>query len=127
MLSHNFFSYSGKLFFQILGEILYFPLWWYGPGLVRLLSRLGHFWLDQERLLGFSVWLRNIFVPMYGQRDIGGRLISFIMRLVQIILRGAVLIFWLVVTTVILVVWLLLPLALVLALNAQLISLGAIY
>lgn len=39
------------------------------------------------RGLALDIWLKNIFVPMYGQRDAASRIISFLMRLVQIIFR----------------------------------------
>jgi len=119
MLSHNFLTYSGKIVLQILGEILYFPIWWYTVGFVRLVKGAWRFLSNQEINLGFSVWLKNIFVPMYGQRDIASRLISFVMRSVQIIARGIVLIFWLIIVVLILILWLIFPLALLLALSFQ--------
>ena len=120
MSEHNFLSYSGKIIIQILGEILYFPFWWYSQGFFRLLAALWKFWRNQEKTLGFSVWLKNIFVPMYGQRDLAGRLISFVMRSVQIVVRGATLLFLLLPLLVILVFWLVFPIFLVYALTFQL-------
>lgn len=122
MPSHNFLTYSGKIILQILGEILYFPLWWYTVGFGRLVKGAWRFLRNQEINLGFSVWLKNIFVPMYGQRDIAARLISFMVRTVQVIARGIALIFWLVVVLLILVFWLIFPLALLLALSFQLVK-----
>jgi len=119
MFNHNFLVYSGQIFIQILGEIIYFPFWWYGAGCLRTARHLWAFLGNQEKSLGFTVWLKNIFVPMYGQRDIAGRFISFFMRLIQIIFRGAVLIIWLVVVFFIFIFWLALPPALLLALAAQ--------
>ncbi|MFA5184221.1 MAG: hypothetical protein WC456_01710 [Patescibacteria group bacterium] len=112
MLKHNFLTYSGKIILQILGEILYFPVWWYTVGFGRLAKNAWLFLLNQEQILGFGVWLKNIFVPMYGQRDAAGRLISFVIRLVQIIFRGAVLLVWFLVALAALLLWLALPLAL---------------
>lgn len=110
MLQHNFLTYSGKIIVNLTGEILYFPVWWYSVGLWRLLKGLYNFWHGQEENLGFWVWMKNIFVPMYGQSDWTGRLISFFVRLVQIIARGLALLFWLVVVLVVLIGWLALPL-----------------
>jgi len=112
MLNHNFLTYSGKIIIQILGEILYFPLWWYTIGFGRLLKNARRFWLNQEKNLGFTIWLKNLFVPMYGQRDFVGRLISFIIRLVQIIFRGAALFAWLVIVLAVALLWLAFPLTL---------------
>jgi len=119
MLSHNFLTYSGKIIAQILGEILYYPLWWYSVGFLRAIKSLFNVWRNQEKSLGFSVWLRNIFVPMYGQHDFPGRLISFIIRLVQIIFRGALLLVLLMLLLAILLGWLLLPIFLLLAIAFQ--------
>jgi hypothetical protein len=120
MLNHNFLTYGGKIVLQIIGEILYFPVWWYSVGLGRLIVGLAAFWRGQEESLGWSVWAKNIFVPMYGQLDIASRVISFVMRLVQVILRGAALLSWFVVLLLILIIWLSLPLAIFLALAWQL-------
>lgn len=46
------------------------------------------------RMLNIAVWIKNIFVPMFGQRDWQSRLISIFMRTVQIIGRGIFLLFW---------------------------------
>lgn len=112
MLNHNFLTYAGKIILQIFGEILYFPIWWYSVGFVRTTKSVFRFWREQESFLGFSIWLKNIFVPMYGRRDIPSRLISFFMRLVQIIFRGVVLLVWLGVVLILLFVWLIFPIVL---------------
>lgn len=68
-------------------DLLYFPFWWYTHGFLRfaksLVKALRFKWQD----LGVGVWVKNLFVPMFGVRDIAGRLISFFMRLVNIIGR----------------------------------------
>ncbi|HBA36957.1 TPA: hypothetical protein DCZ15_03745 [Candidatus Falkowbacteria bacterium] len=119
MINHNFFTYAGKIIGQILGEILYFPVWWYTVGFARTAKGGWRFWRGRESSLGFGVWVKNIFVPMYGQRDLASRLISFVMRLVQIIYRGAILLFWLVLILLFLVLWLAGPILLLLALAFQ--------
>jgi hypothetical protein len=115
MFENNFFVYSGKIIVQTLGEILYFPIWWYSSGLVLVVKNIGRFLDSQEKNLGFSIWLKNIFVPMYGQRDFASRIISFIMRLIQIIVRGLLLAIWLVLALTFLGAWLLVPPILVVA------------
>jgi hypothetical protein len=68
-------------------DLIYFPFWWYTRGLVRFaksfINSLRFKWQD----LGVGVWIKNLFVPMFGVHDISGRLISFFMRLVNIIGR----------------------------------------
>ena len=122
MLNANFLTYGGKIILQIIGEILYFPIWWYTVGFGRLVKNSWGFLKNQEINLGFGVWLKNIFVPMYGQRDFASRLISFVMRLIQIIFRGAVLLLWLFLVLLALIIWLILPLALLMALTFQFIK-----
>lgn len=115
MTDNNFLIYSGQIILQILGEILYFPLWWYSAGFLRFLRGLGRFWLNQEKILGVGVWAKNLLVPMYGQRDLAGRVISFVMRLVQVVVRGLALLFWLVLVIALALLWLALPILLVIA------------
>jgi hypothetical protein len=118
-LQHNFFTYAPKIIIQVIWDIVYFPLWWYSVGLVRLLIKINVFLKNRNAALGFSVWLKNIFTPMYGQRDIVSRLISFLVRLFQIFFRGLALIVWLVFCLAWLAIWLFLPLALVILLIYQ--------
>lgn len=122
MLQHNFLTYSGKLVVALILEIIYFPIWWYSVGFFRTTKNIYKFWRDQEKSLGFSVWAKNIFVPMYGQSDWAGRLISFLVRLVQVIFRGIALLIWLLICLVILIVWLALPIFLVIALFFQILK-----
>ncbi len=119
MLRHNSLTYSGKIIIQIIGKIVFFPLWWYTVGFSRTVKNLFHFWSQQEKSLGFSIWLKNIFVPMYGQNDSAGRLISFIVRLIQILVRGLALLFWLFVVLALILIWLFLPVLLFLAIAFQ--------
>lgn len=119
MFQHNFLTYSGKIILRIIIDVFYFPIWWYSVGLARLLKNIWNFLRNQEQSLGFFIWLKNIFTPMYGQRDWSGRLISFFIRLVQIIFRGLVLLVWIFLLLALIIIWLIGPLLLVLALAWQ--------
>jgi hypothetical protein len=120
MTKHNPLTYSGRIIAQILGKILYFPVWWYTVGLVRFAKGAGRLFSNQEKSLGLLVWAKNIFVPMYGQRDWAGRLISFLVRSVQIIARGFVMALWFLLICLALLAWLAIPLLLIIALGFQL-------
>ncbi len=78
---------SGKILVQFIWDVLYFPLWWYSRGLFKTLIWAKNFLAARLRGLGLLVWIKNIFTPMFGQRDWVGKLISFFMRLFQIIVR----------------------------------------
>lgn len=119
MFQHNFLTYSGKIIVSLFLEIIYFPVWWYSVGFFRFFRNVRLFLRKKERSLGFLVWAKNIFVPMYGQSDFAGRLISFFMRLVQIIARGFILLLWIIFCLLSLVIWLALPISLVVALFFQ--------
>ncbi|MFZ4648052.1 MAG: hypothetical protein ACOYMB_00250 [Patescibacteria group bacterium] len=94
--------------------VIYFPFWWYSVGFIRFLRSLGRFLKEKQESLALFVWIKNIFRPMYGQEDFAGRLISFFMRVIQIIFRGIALIFFLALTITLALGWLaLLPLVLV--------------
>lgn len=73
---------------ETVGSVLRFPMWWYSDGLLRLskwiVQQLNYRW----RAYAFAIWIRNMFVPMYGQYDWSGRLVSFVMRVVVLIGRG---------------------------------------
>ncbi len=86
--SDNFLIYSAKIFTEIFWELVYFPLWWYSTGVVLVSRFLFDFVASQEKALGFLIWLKNIYRPMYGQNDWAGILISFLVRLFQVIVRG---------------------------------------
>jgi hypothetical protein len=73
---------------ETIGSVLRFPMWWYSDGLLKL-SR----WIVRQiqyrlRAYSFVIWIQNLFVPMYGQYDWSGRLVSFVMRIVVLVGRG---------------------------------------
>jgi len=113
MLSNNIIIYGPKIAIKLLWEIAFFPLWWYSAGLARLISTLREFLSNRQKELAFLVWVKNIFVPMYGEYDWEGRLISFGVRLVQIIARGIAMLAWIAISLAVLLVWLLLPAAVI--------------
>lgn len=70
------------VFRELVVDVLLFPAWWYGRGLVRVgsftLTRAGEF-VNRSRWSP-KVWFQNLFVPMYGDYSRSGRAISFFMR-----------------------------------------------
>jgi len=92
-----------------LRAILYFPLWWYSGGLLKMIRGCGRWINDFQQTLGFMIWVKNLFVPMFGQRDIPGRIISFFLRLVQIIFRGIVVLIFVILNLIFIICWIILP------------------
>ena len=109
MLTNNFALYGGKIFFDLIKEILYFPLWWYSRGLIQIFIRLKNFLVYKQRTLCIIIWIKNIFRPMYGQYDLPGQIISFFVRLFQIIARSLIFLFWFIICLLALFFWLILP------------------
>ncbi len=102
------------VFLDTLREILYFPIWWYTRGLAQAANFSWQRIKNMELRLGVKVWVVNIFKPMFGQRDIAGVLISFFMRIFQIIGRTLVLILWTLVMILAFFVWIILPVLVIL-------------
>lgn len=109
MATNNSLIYAVKSTGEFIKDIVYFPLWWYSRGLKQTTLSIINFLSNREKSLALFIWIKNIFVPMYGEYNWQGRLISFFMRLVQIIIRGIIMIFWLSLCLIILLIWLALP------------------
>lgn len=99
-----------RLLIEAIGDIIYFPVWWYSRGLILAVQWSLNLFKSGNAILGPGLWLKNIFVPMFGQYDWRGRIISFFMRLANVIGRGLALVVWLVLCLVIFSLWPILPL-----------------
>jgi hypothetical protein len=93
----------------VIKQTLYWPLWWYSGGFFVVLKSTGLKIARTWKGLALDIWLKNIFVPMYGQRDVASRIISFLMRLVQIIFRFIIMLIMTAFILFIPVVYLILP------------------
>ncbi len=79
---------------QIAREFLFLPFWWYGAGLLKMLQWYRQSIKSVSAMFGLSVWVKNLFVPMYGDTAFVGRLISFGVRFFMIIVRGFGVLLW---------------------------------
>ncbi|MCR4278948.1 MAG: hypothetical protein NUV81_03550 [bacterium] len=100
--------------FDLIGSIVWFPAWWYTTGLRQLLQWVGRSLRYRVRAYGFSIWIKNFFVPMYGQYDISGRLISVLMRFVVLIGRSIALLVEAIIYLGAVFLWLVSPIAIIL-------------
>lgn len=112
-MGSNFAFYASKILADIAKDLLYFPLWWYTEGAFKLLKKIKNFLVDLLKSMALLVWIKNLFVPMYGQRDIAGLFISFFIRLFQIIFRGLLFILVFIFCLAIIALWLALPILLI--------------
>jgi hypothetical protein len=87
-------SVGKAVFGDVIGGIAYAPIFWYSRGTVDAAKYCLNLVRRRFLELGVGVWIRNIFVPMFGQRDLAGILISFFMRLLQIVVRSIAFALW---------------------------------
>lgn len=87
-MSSRIGTVAKMLFVDLLGSIFWFPVWWYTVGLKKVATAAYQSLRYRSQSYGFRIWLKNFFVPMYGQYDLVGRLVSVFMRLVVFIGRG---------------------------------------
>lgn len=66
---------------------MWFPVWWYTTGFLWISEVALRTIAYRSQQYGLRIWLRNFFVPMYGQYDIAGRLVSVFMRSVVLLGR----------------------------------------
>lgn len=98
---------------DLFGGAVGFPIWWYTKGVARWSRFIWDWYSGYRQQLAIGVWVKNIFVPMYGSYDIAGRLISFFMRVAMIVIRSVLLVFVTVFFAVVYLLYFLLPPAVV--------------
>ncbi|OGH85099.1 MAG: hypothetical protein A2493_00910 [Candidatus Magasanikbacteria bacterium RIFOXYC12_FULL_33_11] len=98
-----------RMLLELLWDIVYFPIWWYSDGARRALLFCVDLVIDVNAMLAPGLWLKNIFVPMFGQSDFQGRLVSFMMRFFNFVFRSIGLFIWLILVVVLFFIWILLP------------------
>jgi len=113
-MAGNIFSSSLKyITIDLAGDLLYWPIWWYSKGLLKAAKICLNEITDQQERLGLLVWIKNISTPMFGQYDLEGRIISFFVRLIQIIVRFFLLLIWSILILVLFLIWLIFPVIIV--------------
>lgn len=98
-------------FVDLIGSVVWFPVWWYTKGFAAVIASAQRALRYRSQSYAFRIWIRNFFVPMYGQYDWTGRLISVFMRFVVLIGRGIAIAVEALIYGCGLIVWLLVPLA----------------
>lgn len=70
-----------------LADVLTFPWWWYVSGFPAVLRWAGQTLRGWEHTVGFALWAKHLFVPMFGQTDWQSRMISVALRLAVLLGR----------------------------------------
>lgn len=108
-----FYLIFPRLITEFFLDFIYFPVWWYTGGIMYALGVAKNLIAGANANLAPGMWLKNLFVPMFGQRDFQGRMVSVIMRFLNIILRSIALLLWVVIVLILVLAWVLMPLAVV--------------
>lgn len=66
-------------------NLLTFPIWWYGEGLVLAWRHYASHIRVVLRSTGIMIFLRNLGQPLYGDYTRAGRIISFFIRLILLV------------------------------------------
>ena len=99
--------------FNVVGDFLYFPIWWYSIGLQARFNFLVKQTQAANRRSALLLWLKNMLVPMYGYYDFTSRIISLVMRLVLLVFKMAVFLIWFIFHLIIFLIYFLLPPAII--------------
>lgn len=79
---------------DVIVDVVRFPAWWYSTGL----AAVGRWWAvklgDANDVLAIRVMAQNLTRPMYGDFSREGRLISFVLRLIWIVVASALFLVW---------------------------------
>jgi len=90
-------------------NVLYFPIWWYTAGLRKRYRGFWHSVKNWSRYLALKILITNLFRPMFGQYNWQGRIISFVMRIIQLFFSLIIFLIGLVVLAILLLLWIFLP------------------
>lgn len=94
---------------ELIGEVLYFPVWWYSRGLAGTGRSLLSQWYGLANRMSIPILARTMGRPMYGDYTRSGRVISFFFRLLLLVSRLVVFGVWTVMLIVAMIGWILGP------------------
>lgn len=91
-------------------DVIYFPIWWYSTGLKKRVRGFVNSLRNLSHYFGLKILLAHLFKPMFGQYDWKGRIISFFMRLVQLLIYLIIFLIGTILLLALLILWIVLPL-----------------
>jgi hypothetical protein len=111
MVQQNIIILSIKsIVVDIIGDALYFPIWWYTVGLKHIVMNRVKSLEAMSNQLALRLLILNIFKPMFAQSDRAGRIISFFMRIVILIARSIFFVIYTFLQALIILIWIGVPL-----------------
>lgn len=94
---------------EFVGDVVYFPVWWYSRGLASTGRSLLSQWFGLSNRMSIPILARTMGRPMYGDYTRSGRIISFFFRIFLLVSRLVVFAVWTVVLIVAMLGWILGP------------------
>lgn len=109
-MTQNLFLSSLKFVFKdLIGDILYFPIWWYSGGTKKVALFCVNEIKEASRRLAIGILFSHLLKPMYGQYDLAGRVISLVFRMIQFVWHLLFLLIWMILIILIFFFWVGLP------------------
>lgn len=99
------------LLIDFIGEILYFPIWWYSQGLKRTALYVFNSIRNTNRNLAVGLMFKSLGKPMFGQTDRQGRIISFFFRIILTLYKSLAFLLLSSLYLLMIIFWIFLPLA----------------
>ncbi len=84
-------------------------VWWYTSGLLALLHQVRDHTRGLAHSLNLDVLTKYLFVPMYGYYDFWSRVISFCVRVVQLVVSLIVTIIYIILELLLILAWMFIP------------------
>ncbi len=102
---YSFISFIKFIIIDPILEILYFPFWWYTKGLKNAALSLRNNIHKLAHTLAIRLLLANMFKPMFGQYSLNGRIISFFMRVLQLLFYSILFMIGVIILLVLFFIW----------------------
>lgn len=106
----HLFDIAKFVFIDVIGNIFYFPIWWYSKGLLRVILWYKNGITDFANYLAIPILFKSLFKPLFGMNDIVSRIISIVLRFVYFFVLMIVMVIYLILLTVFVLAYMLLPL-----------------
>jgi len=119
-MNNAFINALKYIFLELIGKIIYFPVWWYTTGTKKVLFFIGRQISALAEALSLKILFKNLLRPMYGDYSRSGRIISFFVRIFHFFFLLLAALIWSVVMIILLIFWLILPILVVYSLIFQL-------